>query len=94
MKAHTTVGSYFNKFIARSWTGTGDVLMASDMCKVLEDENGIVYFVNDKKYLTDDNGNFVSSIPIKEYLHEKKIEIHTSLDENGVEIQYEKPNEK
>lgn len=28
-KLHTTVGSYFNKFIARLWSGRGDVLVPS-----------------------------------------------------------------
>lgn len=63
-KLHTTVGSYFNKFIARMWTGRGDVLVPShNMCMLYEDDEGVTYFKNDFKYLS--NGNTVS---ITEYL--------------------------
>lgn len=50
MKLHTTVGSYFNKFIAREWTGRGDVLMGSSgLAMILEDEDGVKYLANGEK---------------------------------------------
>ena len=50
MKLHTTVGSYFNKFIARDWPGRGDVLMGSSgLAMILEDEDGIKYLANGEK---------------------------------------------
>lgn len=63
-KLHTTVGSYFNKFIARLWSGRGDVLVPShNMCMLYEDESGITYFKDDIKYLPDG-----SEMNIKDYL--------------------------
>ena len=63
-KLHTTVGSYFNKFIARLWSGRGDVLVPShNMCMLYEDESGITYFKDDIKYLPDG-----TEMNIKDYL--------------------------
>lgn len=63
-KLHTTVGSYFNKFIARMWSGRGDVLVPShNTCMLYEDDLGIKYLANDFKYLEDG-----TKVNIREYL--------------------------
>ncbi len=47
-KFHTTVGSYMNKFISRSWSGRADVLVPShNMFMVYEDANGNTLLYND-----------------------------------------------
>lgn len=49
-KLHTSVGSYFNKFISRDWPGRADTLMGSSgIAMIMEDEDGIQYLANGKK---------------------------------------------
>ena len=64
-KYHTTTGSYFNKFIARKWSGRGDVIVPShNMAMIYEDFEGNTYLPSDNKL---ENG---SEINIKEYLYQ------------------------
>lgn len=65
-KLHTTVGVYFNKFIARLWNGRGDVLVPShNLFMIYEDTDGVTYMKDDKKILLD------GSMPITDYLANK-----------------------
>lgn len=66
-KMHTTIGSYLNKFISRNWNGRGDVLVPShNMFMVYEDDNGVIFTVNDFKFNLDG-----SKIKASKYLHDK-----------------------
>lgn len=77
-KLHTTVGSYLNKFISRTWTGRGDVLVPShNMFMIYEDDDNTKFLYSDVKYNIDG-----SSIKAGEYLHNKV----WSVDINGNEI--------
>ena len=90
-KLHTTVGSYFNKFIARLWSGRGDVLVPShNMCMLYEDESGITYFKDDIKYLPDG-----SEMNIKDYLRSLvwEDESKSSIREDYIEAQKVSPYE-
>jgi hypothetical protein len=63
-KFHTTVGSFMNKYIGRSWTGRGDVLVPShNMCMIYEDEEGNTHMKNDSRILPDG-----TKVPIRQYL--------------------------
>ena len=52
-KYHTTTGSYFNKFIARKWSGRGDVIVPShNMAMMYEDLDGNTYLPSDNIYVS------------------------------------------
>lgn len=91
MKMHTLVGSYFNKFIAREWTGTGDVLMASSgLALIMEDENGQTYMASDDKIIFE-NG-IEKRINIKKYLSDKRqgvLDVENSRDTSWDVSKYE-----
>jgi hypothetical protein len=53
-KSHTSIGSEFNKYISRQWTGRGDVLVPShNIAMVFEDEQGNTYMADDEKIYAD-----------------------------------------
>lgn len=55
-KSHTSIGSEFNKYISRQWTGRGDVLVPShNIAMIFEDEQGNTYMADDEKIHTDGN---------------------------------------
>lgn len=84
-KYHTTVGSYFNKFIARAWTGRADVLMPGyNMLMVYEDVDGTVYLPGDNHVEIDDNGEILNQTNIRNYLNELMF-----VDEEGLIINTE-----
>lgn len=68
-KFHTSVGSYFNKFISRTWSGRSDILMPSHNLVMMLDgemydsDSSDVHFVNDFKYMPDG-----TKIPMMQYL--------------------------
>lgn len=65
-KAHTSVGSYLNKFISRTWNGRGDVLVPShNMFMIYEDDDGTKFTSGDFKYFVDHEE------PVTSYLHNK-----------------------
>lgn len=69
-KYHTTVGSMLNKYIARKWTGRGDVLAPSTNLCMKYHYKGINYLMNDYVYEIDpDNPAIQIKIPVKQFLH-------------------------
>lgn len=53
-KSHTSIGSEFNKYISRQWTGRGDVLVPShNIAMIFEDKEGNTYMGNDMKIHPD-----------------------------------------
>ena len=69
-KYHTTVGSMLNKYIARKWTGRGDVLAPSTNLCMKYHYKGVDYLMNDYVYEIDpDNPAAQIKIPIKQFLH-------------------------
>lgn len=56
-KANSTIGSYMNEFIARSWRGRADVLMPShNIAMLYEDSEGNIFMNGDKKYIKTEDG--------------------------------------
>lgn len=82
-KYHTTVGSYFNKFIARAWTGRADVLMpGNNMLMVYEDVDGTVYLPGDTHFkMADDGVTVVGRENIRDYLRSLMF-----VDNDGLKI--------
>lgn len=83
-KFHTTVGSYMNKFISRSWAGRADVLVPShNMFMVYEDAYGNVYQYDDM---------YDGNVPIKQHLRDqvwKNFDMRILRDDLPIVDEYE-----
>lgn len=81
-KVHTSIGSMFNKYISRTWTGRADVIVPShNFVMVYEDDEGFVHMNNDFKII----GGL--KIPIVQFLRRKV------WDENGLREDFKALNE-
>lgn len=81
-KVHTSIGSMFNKYISRTWTGRADVIVPShNFVMVYEDADGLVYMNNDFKF----EGGL--KMPIIQFLRRKV------WDENGLREDFKEFNE-
>lgn len=77
-KYHTTVGSYFNKFIARAWTGRADVLMpGNDMLMIYEDLDGSTYMPGDINHET--------GLSIRDHIRDRMFNPDGSIKQSFIE---------